>query len=51
MIPTLYEPYIEKTKIEAGTRVLPMSDEVYEAFKIRGCAERNGANEEDRRGV
>lgn len=25
--------YIEKTKTEAGTRVLPMSDEVYDAFK------------------
>ncbi len=25
--------YIEKTKTEAGTRVLPMSDEVYAAFK------------------
>jgi len=25
--------YIEKTKTVAGTRVLPMSDEVYEAFK------------------
>lgn len=25
--------YIEKTKTEAGTRVLPMSDDVYEAFK------------------
>lgn len=25
--------YIEKTKTNAGTRVLPMSDEVYEAFK------------------
>ena len=25
--------YIEQTKTDAGTRVLPMSDEVYEAFK------------------
>lgn len=25
--------YIEKTKTKAGTRVLPMSDDVYEAFK------------------
>lgn len=25
--------YIEKTKTDAGTRVLPMSDDVYEAFK------------------
>lgn len=25
--------YIEQTKTTAGTRVLPMSDEVYEAFK------------------
>lgn len=25
--------YIEKTKTDAGTRVLPMEDEVYEAFK------------------
>ena len=25
--------YIEKTKTDAGTRVLPMSDEVYETFK------------------
>lgn len=25
--------YIEQTKTVAGTRVLPMSDEVYEAFK------------------
>ena len=25
--------YIEKTKTNAGNRVLPMSDEVYEAFK------------------
>ncbi|MBQ6996411.1 MAG: tyrosine-type recombinase/integrase [Lachnospiraceae bacterium] len=27
------ESYIEKTKTNAGNRVLPMSDEVYEAFK------------------
>lgn len=27
------QAYIEQTKTDAGTRVLPMSDEVYEAFK------------------
>lgn len=29
----MVQKYIEKTKTEAGTRVLPMSDDVYEAFK------------------